>query len=375
MRDDYLWDRSGEPDPEIEKLERALAPLGHRGDPLLLPEAVPAREETAPRRGPKTAPSGWGVDEPLLPAGFRLFGLPVRAWALAACLVLVAGAVWLWSASRRPAWDVARLEGAPRVGEGHIQSRGKLPVGEWLVTDASSRAHVTVGSIGELLVEPNTRLRLIASHEREQRLELARGTVTAMILAPPRQFVIDTPSATAVDLGCAYTLEVDPAGGALVTVLAGWVSFEYRGRDAFIPAGARCATRPGTGPGTPYFTDAPPELKNALALLDLASGGPEGDDLLARVLAAARREDAFTLWHLLARSQGASRDAIYARLAALVPPPAGVTLAGVMAGDRLMLDRWWDELGFGEMKWWRLWQRSWPEAGPPGAPKRRVGPA
>ena len=30
MNDDYLWDRSGAPDPEIERLERALAPLRFR---------------------------------------------------------------------------------------------------------------------------------------------------------------------------------------------------------------------------------------------------------------------------------------------------------------------------------------------------------
>ncbi|MGH9887947.1 MAG: hypothetical protein ACREBE_20610, partial [bacterium] len=28
--DDYLWDRSGEPDPEVQHLEEALEPLRHR---------------------------------------------------------------------------------------------------------------------------------------------------------------------------------------------------------------------------------------------------------------------------------------------------------------------------------------------------------
>jgi hypothetical protein len=220
-----------------------------------------------------------------------------------------------------------------------------------------------VGRIGEVLVEPNTRLRLLEVGDQRQRLHLELGTVTAVILAPPRQFVVETPSAAAVDLGCAYTLEVDASGGALVTVLAGWVSFELRGRDAFIPAGARCATRPGIGPGTPYFTDASNAFKNALATLDVADDPTARAAAFGEVLSEARREDAFTLWHLLARLRGADRERVYARLAALVPPPAGVTREGVMAGDRSMLDRWWNELGFGEMKWWRLWQRDWPQPG------------
>jgi FecR-like protein len=336
MSDDYLWDRSGKPDPEVAKLERVLGTLGAGDPPLRLPESMPAREV----RG----------------------GVPAFAWAMAASVLVVAGAAALWFGSQQTSgWAVATLEGAPRVGDGPVAASGRIAVGQWLETDATSRARVSVGRIGEVLVEPNTRLRLLEAGDRRQRLHLQLGTVTALILAPPRQFVIETPSARAVDLGCAYTLEVDAQGGALVTVLAGWVSFEDQGRESFIPAGARCATRPGSGPGTPYFTDASNAFKNALAMLDVADGDAARAAALAGLLPEARREDAFTLWHLLARLRGHERDEVYARLAALVPPPAGVTRDGVMAGDRDMLDRWWEQLGFGEVKWWRLWQRGWPK--------------
>ncbi len=366
MSDDYLWDKSGEPDPEIAKLERSLASLAHRGEPLVLPDQV-ATPASGDRRA-RAARIWWGVEKPPRPGDMRLFGLPARIWAAAAVVLVVVGVVALWMVRQgRPAWEVARLEGAPRVGRSAIGASGRLPVGEWLVTDASSRARLTVGSIGEVLVEPSTRVRLLEARDDKQRLHLALGTVTAVILAPPRRFVVETPSAHAVDLGCAYTLEVDVNGGALVTVVAGWVSFEHQGREAFIPAGGRCATRPGIGPGTPYFTDASHAFKNALTLLDLAADPAGREASLAQVLSEARREDAFTLWHLLARLTGTERDAVYERLAVLIPPPAGVTREGVMAGDRAMLDRWWDELGFGEMKWWRLWQRSWPEPGARGA--------
>ena len=30
MSDEYLWDRSGEPDPEIERLEKLLSPFRYR---------------------------------------------------------------------------------------------------------------------------------------------------------------------------------------------------------------------------------------------------------------------------------------------------------------------------------------------------------
>ena len=41
MKDDYLWDKSGEPDPEIQKLEEILGTLRYQPRPLELPEELP----------------------------------------------------------------------------------------------------------------------------------------------------------------------------------------------------------------------------------------------------------------------------------------------------------------------------------------------
>ncbi|HEX3183601.1 MAG TPA: hypothetical protein VHQ94_02340 [Pyrinomonadaceae bacterium] len=43
MNDDYLWDKSGEPDPEIQELEQILAPLRYQPTPLELPNELPTR--------------------------------------------------------------------------------------------------------------------------------------------------------------------------------------------------------------------------------------------------------------------------------------------------------------------------------------------
>lgn len=42
MNDDYLWDKSGEPDPEIQELENILAPLRYQPAPLEMPNELPA---------------------------------------------------------------------------------------------------------------------------------------------------------------------------------------------------------------------------------------------------------------------------------------------------------------------------------------------
>lgn len=40
MNDDYLWDKSGEPDPQIQQLEEILGTLRYRPKPLQLPEQL-----------------------------------------------------------------------------------------------------------------------------------------------------------------------------------------------------------------------------------------------------------------------------------------------------------------------------------------------
>jgi len=41
MNDDYLWDKSGEPDPQIQQLEEILGTLRYQPKPLQLPEELP----------------------------------------------------------------------------------------------------------------------------------------------------------------------------------------------------------------------------------------------------------------------------------------------------------------------------------------------
>jgi len=40
MKDNYLWDRSGEPDPEIQKLEEILGTLRYQPQPLEIPHHI-----------------------------------------------------------------------------------------------------------------------------------------------------------------------------------------------------------------------------------------------------------------------------------------------------------------------------------------------
>ena len=297
----------------------------------------------------------WRELEPLL-AKQAETGVAIRptfwTWrvqmAAAAALVLVAGIVGLWVYNNRvpsirttkPSWQVKRLDGTPRIGSERISNSGQLAVGEWLETDGNSRAQIAVSSIGNVEVDENTRIRLLETHDTEHRLELARGKMSARIWAPPRLFFVDTPSAVAADLGCAYTLEVDDHGASLLRVTSGWVALELKDRESMVPAGAACETRPGIGPGTPYFEDSTAAFREALKKVDFDSDVGVRSAALTAMLNEARPRDTLTLWHLLARVNGQDRVRVYEKMAMFVPPPPGVTREGVLQLDQQMLETW-----------------------------------
>jgi hypothetical protein len=310
MSDEYLWDRSGPPDPEIERLERTLAPLRLGAQPN-------------------------AAERPVAAVG------PARVYyriAAAAAVVVVALGLARFSVPKAEpsAWQLA----GANLRSGQVLRTGRAPV--QLESDAIGRVDIAAGS--EVLASGG------------KRLQLRRGELTAFIWAPAREFVVDTPSARAVDLGCQYTLSVDERGDGLLKVSMGWVAFESANGESFIPAGAECRTRKKTGPGIPWFEDSTPAFRAALAAWE---GGGVG--ALEGVLREAGSHDGLSLWHVMTRARGAERGRVFDRLAQLVTLPVEATREGVMRGEARSLDLCWDALGLQNTGWWRGWERRWSE--------------
>ena len=232
-----------------------------------------------------------------------------RALAAAGVIVIAAGAAW-WFGFRRAGW---------------------------IETGASTGTTLQIADIGSVNVGPNTRLRILSNRPDQHRLSLAHGFIHAKISAPPRIFSVDTKSGTAVDLGCEYAMEMDEDGHGDLHVLAGWVEFEWKGRESLVPAGALCRIRPVRGPDPPYFEDASPEFGRAVQKEDLDS-----------MIREARVRDTLTLWHLLPRVPAGDRARVYDRIAALTPLPAGISKERVLALDPNALNQLKEELAW---KW------------------------
>jgi anti-sigma factor RsiW len=287
----------------------------------------------------------WTAIEAAYQANLQPARVRYLRWALTAvaALVLVGVGLWFTVNHSRTQWKVSPVSGSPLVNQAHLRSEGRVGAGEWIETDSRSIARVEVGNIGSVEVEPGTRLRIVTAQPGEHRLALAQGEIRAKISAPPRLFFVDTPSGTAVDLGCEYTLDADAEGADLLQVTKGWVSLQWKGMESLVPAGASCRTQPHLGPGVPYFEDAPENLKRALQNFGLQKTGAVE---LNVILSEARMRDTLSLWHLLSRVDMADRERVYDRIASLTPVPPGVSRDQALKLDPETLQRWKDELAW-----------------------------
>ncbi len=317
---DYLWDRSGPADPQVQRLESLLARYRMTERPLQMPAT-------------------------------QLRGLSVRAWrfgfALAACAVIVL-ALFAYRAynTAKTGWQFVAEQGHPDV-EGRSMKSGVLHVGQSLETTAGERVRIQVATIGEVEVRDQSHVKLLESREGRQRLAMEFGTMHARIYAPPAVFVVDTPAARAVDLGCEYTLTIDKSGSGHISVDLGWVQLQYSSDQSLVPSGM-VAEIDAAGLITPaYYPDATPAFQKALVTWSLSNEVSEKQraELLRTVLTEARLRDALTIVNLFRRANTADERArIFDRLNQLVPAPATVKREDVVSGVHNAVEPWWPEI-------------------------------
>jgi ferric-dicitrate binding protein FerR (iron transport regulator) len=296
MNDDYLWDRSGEPDPATQRLEELLVVYRHKV------QTVPVRNVR--RR-------------------------PALRWLAAAAMIAIVLVVFARTTARN-SWRATILSG-------NAPTR-TLRTGEELNTH-DARVRLESRAIGSIELAPRTKLILAENGERLHRLSLIYGSLHARTTSAPGLFVVNTAFANAVDLGCEYTLTINNDGSGLLRVTAGWVELE-NARRSLVPRGA-AATILATGELTaPYFENAAPELRDGVVTFQRVRG-PARTTALINVLRHARKRDALTLINLFSRANPAERLYIFDRLNELVPAPPGLHRDDVLDWNARTTEPWW----------------------------------
>jgi hypothetical protein len=297
MSNDYLWDRNDEPEAEVRTLE---ALLGRYRSAAPMPDF---------RRVVVMRPR------------------PLWSFALAAGMILAAilGVVHFYT--QRNEWRATASSGTAVVPHSTLQPGDVVRTGDGVV-------RLEARAVGILELGANTTLRLIESRRNRQRLALAAGTIHATTTSMPGVFVIDTPRARAIDLGCEYTLTIAPGGGGALHVIHGWVDLTHGYVQSLVPERASAVISPAGELTVPVFDDADPRF--AAAVRDF---GRTHD--LPTIVALARRRDALTLLNLFRSSTPEERLTLYDRLNQLVPAPPSVTRDAVRDWGPRVTEPWW----------------------------------
>jgi hypothetical protein len=243
---------------------------------------------------------------------------PQYAWlAAAAMIAIVAGAAWLF---------------VPRAND--WRASGSLrPLRAGAIVRAESSVRLTSRAVGVVDLAPGTTIRVIADRRRN-RIALDEGSIHATTFSPPGIFMVDTPLAKAIDLGCEYTLNIAHDGSGELHVIAGWVDLWERGQQSLVPQGAISYVAADGRLSAPIFVDAPPRFQRAVRNYDR-----EHD--VATIAALARSRDALTLLNLFSRATPDERLVLFDRLNALVPAPPSIARESVRYWSPDTTEAWW----------------------------------
>lgn len=334
LRDDYLWNPEATPDADIERIERALAPLGARA--LKLDERELRLKKRAPWR----------------------YVAAIAAGIASVFLGLYAVHTYRLSWDENRAWSVAttQADGAVRQWE--------LSVGEPLITGPDEAAQLSAARIGTVTVAPNSLARVTRTRKGLHRVELERGRLHARIWAPPNHFGVTHGDMRFTDLGCEFDLEIDASSAGTLHVTSGWVIYRIRGEEVLVPEQYVLAFDETTV-RVPLRSDAAAEFRRWVIELDTMA--PTNDrarifELSQGIAANARDADYFTLLSLLVRHPTLAEAPLYTRLAAALNIDVDEShRARWMQGDATARDEWWRRIPEQPKTWWLKWRDALPQ--------------
>jgi hypothetical protein len=163
MNDDYLWDKSGKPDPEVQQLEEILGTLRYEHRVLEIPSQ---------------------------PIGRQRSYFPILAIAATVAFALVAGGLWLRAQSQK----AQRTERAtivvpdkikedvptPRIAQDGATFQKQKPKDTLAKAPRLNARNLVAGSVRHVKASPETGL---TTKEREEALEAKGQLMVALRLA------------------------------------------------------------------------------------------------------------------------------------------------------------------------------------------------
>jgi hypothetical protein len=237
-------------------------------------------------------------------------------------------------------WKVRTITGNVLIN-GQIRASERWEENESLVTEDDSKAVVYVPNTGRIEVDANSFLILNKAKDKGNRIKLIKGSIRIINNNLLPYLAIEIDNSVIHNRGGTIAITIDDNSITFVKVEYGYLEIEESGRVFFVDEGYTCEIRPNSHSGTPHRIDAPEELKEEIRNLDYEFGG---DSSVQKIISLAAESDMLTLLALIPRSSESLRTVIFNKISAYYPPPAGVTLEGIVKLDPEMIEKWWFEI-------------------------------
>jgi len=245
-----------------------------------------------------------------------------RNWywfASAAAIILICSLVFsryseqnIYSAGEMSNWKLVNLKGNALVNG--VKS-DVVNVGDWIQTDNESAVILKIANVGDISIEPNSKVRFIQSDDNLSRIEISYGTVNTST-SQADKFILQSNNMKVQDKGSSYSFKVDDKGNGVIYVNNGIANVESGNRVSVVPEGKFCMYKPEFGVGIPFRKDATPEFQNALFQYDFNNGG---NNAIYSAIASATAEDYYSLLNLIPRVDEKTKYLVLNKLDRITP--------------------------------------------------------
>ncbi len=256
-------------------------------------------------------------------------------YAILGLTVIIIAYIFITSPSS--GWEVIQVSGQPKYDNSIMVKGDGFSSESNIETDANSSVTVAIPEMGRFLIDNSS---IVSRTKNSNEVKVDKGQIRKFEGDASDILTVLTPLATFTELykGGAFRLHVDENGMCKLIVESGWVIVNIKDFDSYVPKNFGCLITRGKY-AIPYPSDSSPQL---ISLLENFSG--INDPSVGTILSLMTTKETLSLWHIIQLISTENRSIAFDRLNELVPTPAGVTKAGILALNKTMLLDWRQEI-------------------------------
>ncbi len=243
--------------------------------------------------------------------------------------------------------SIDKLYGDIFIDSKKIDNYGMLKPGDWLNSAENSKSRIKLGVLGEIEIEPSTKIKLLQVNASGNYFYLQSGGIKASIWGAPKHLLIDSPTGEIIDFGSTFNYKVNSDKNSILKVESGWAAIHFNSQFVIVPAGNECETNNEIG--IPFSINRSKEFKQKLKDF-------ENHEVvsMSELIKYAGKVDLISLWYLLMSSSKNERQEIFNKIKQLDPKAGNVLVGNIIKLDENEMNQLWETLGLGGKNYWKI---------------------